>query len=708
MSSTRQLVAIRNPRPWIRARGARAAMHLRRALVQLLTLGVLVVLPAASASAVVTINGTPTLNESSADRSSATFAHTVAAGLNRVLIVMIHIGPDGISATDVEYGGLDLTLAVSRDGADGADGETHTELWYLVSPPVGTANVVVTYSATTRSDGIAALTYNGVDQASPIGATNSATAATGTDATVSITTTVANSLIVGGVTGHGSDTQPATPGMNTFERYDEDTGGSTTTDNSYVGGDETTTTPGSFTFNWTMLASDYWTIVAAELKPAVGPLAGLFCDADIVVILDRTGSMTAPDLVNESVAAKTLLTFFAEAMVPPFVSIGAFGDDTNDTADDDTMFEAFIEPGSNLTRTLSPAPYGDNHGDNDNDLYDGVEDVTATNSAVGTNIRDALHVANLELNNGTSVNRAILIISDGDANEPPFNQSNDLTAREAAYDESDIIKGLGRQIFAIHFGADPAGFAGPEMMAAIVTGTVAPPATDGHNTHGHLNGADVNAGENTDGDNLFIAPTASDMTLILQVIALQFCQSLPTPTPTNTPTNTPTRTNTPTNTPTSTPTRTNTPTPTPTRTNTPTPTPTNTNTPTPTPTRTNTPTPTPTNTNTPTPTPTRTNTPTPTPTNTNTRPRRRRGPTLQPRRRRTPTLQPRRRRTPTPQPRRRRGPTLQPRRRRTPTPRPRRRRGPTPQPRRRRIPTPQPRRRRLPQHRPSRRPPRLL
>jgi cysteine-rich repeat protein len=259
---------------------------------------------------------------------------------------------------------------------------------------------------------------------------------------------------------------------------------------------------------------------------AFSQLVGQACDANVVLMLDRTGSMSSSDLENERAAAKSVLTIAAAAAVPPFIAIGAFGDNTKGGA------EAFLEHG--LTRTLTPAPYGDDDpgNDSDGDLYDAIENVTASNSSVGTNISDALSVASNALAGATSTHRVIILISDGDASEP----TNASTGREAAYDTSDAAKLAGREIFTVHFGSDPAGFAGQELMAAIATGTASPPSADGHNTHAHQNGsADdqaTSAAENADGDHFFISPTAAEMTAVLSTIVNQYCYSIPTATPT--------------------------------------------------------------------------------------------------------------------------------------------------------------------------------
>ncbi|HVM95567.1 MAG TPA: hypothetical protein VMT89_04220, partial [Candidatus Acidoferrales bacterium] len=246
--------------------------------------------------------------------------------------------------------------------------------------------------------------------------------------------------------------------------------------------------------------------------------------------------MSSSDLSNERTAAKTILGVAGSADTPPLIAIGAFGDNTNGGV------EAFLDHA--LTRTLTPPPYGDDDPgpDTDGDLYNSVETVTGSNSSVGTDIADALSVANTALNGGTSGHQVVILVSDGDPNEP----TNSTDAREAAYLTSDSIKLLGREIFTMHFGSDPSGFAGKELLAAIATGTAPVPSTDGHNTHGHQTGSANDqataALENSDGDHFFISPTAADMTTVMTTILTQYCQSVPSPTPTETPTVTPTPT----------------------------------------------------------------------------------------------------------------------------------------------------------------------
>ena len=211
-----------------------------------------------------------TTNSSSSSRTSATFSHTVPAGDNRLLIVTVGVR-GSLSVSSVTYGGTNLALAKAE--SSGSSSGERTEIWYLAAPSTGANNVVVTYASTVNPDGIAALSYTGANQSNPIGATAGAQATSGTDTTVDITTTESNSLIVGGLANLGADTDPHAPGSGTTERYDFQSGTSTISDDTYAGGEESTTTAGTYTFNFTSNASDDWTIAAVEVKGVSGTAA---------------------------------------------------------------------------------------------------------------------------------------------------------------------------------------------------------------------------------------------------------------------------------------------------------------------------------------------------------------------------------------------------------------------------------------------------
>jgi len=129
-----------------------------------------------SASAAITANGTIS-SAQTLNATSLTWSHTVAAGTNRVLFVELAIDGLGANVTGVTYGGVALTQ-VGR-----GTGNHAIEIWRLINPTVGTANVVASFSGSTPAAG-GATTFNGVHQTTPTGAFVSAT---GTGLTASVT-----------------------------------------------------------------------------------------------------------------------------------------------------------------------------------------------------------------------------------------------------------------------------------------------------------------------------------------------------------------------------------------------------------------------------------------------------------------------------------------------------------------------------------------
>jgi hypothetical protein len=244
--------------------------------------------------------GTATTNISSANRSSATFAHTVPAGNQRLLVVILHM--EGIqdvhATTKPTYAGVTMTLAKRQDSASNI--RCQVQIWYLVAPTTGANNVVVTYSAAQDWDGITVLSYVGVDQSSPLGATAGATRGTnGTAQTVSITTATANSMVVGGVTVPGSTADPFTPAANCTERADYDTGGggAAGSDGGCWAGEANRASTGAFTFGATSTGSVRGTVACAEFKPAAEDISNPLSTYDF-------------GTVNEGATASTTLNYF--------------------------------------------------------------------------------------------------------------------------------------------------------------------------------------------------------------------------------------------------------------------------------------------------------------------------------------------------------------------------------------------------------------
>ncbi|HTB22294.1 MAG TPA: hypothetical protein VK914_06285 [bacterium] len=89
---------------------------------------------------------------------------SAAAGNDTLLLVNIELTA-GSNVTSMTYDGLSLTRAIQSAGEYGSDMET----WYLVDPPAGPHNLV--FPDSTGAYSVAAMTFNGVNQTTPIGAT---------------------------------------------------------------------------------------------------------------------------------------------------------------------------------------------------------------------------------------------------------------------------------------------------------------------------------------------------------------------------------------------------------------------------------------------------------------------------------------------------------------------------------------------------------
>jgi len=109
--------------------------------------------------------------------TSLTWSDTVAAGTDRAMFVELAIDGLGALVTGVTYGGVALTQ-VGR-----ATGNHASEIWRLVNPTVGTANIVASFGGTTAAAG-GTVTFNGVDQSNPTG---TFVGNAGTSATMSVT-----------------------------------------------------------------------------------------------------------------------------------------------------------------------------------------------------------------------------------------------------------------------------------------------------------------------------------------------------------------------------------------------------------------------------------------------------------------------------------------------------------------------------------------
>lgn len=187
--------------------------------------------------------------------STCTFPHTVA-GTAKILVVGISLR-DTTTINSVTYAGQSLTSI----RFDETTTKARTELWYLIDPPSGTDNIVITPN---KNEKVVAggVSFNGVHQTNPIGTHNGANDSSATtNPSVELTTTVDDVLIVDVVS---TTFGPMTPGASQTERWDlirNPLRGS--------GSTKQTSSAGSYTMSWTNDGGlNEWAMSAVALRPA--------------------------------------------------------------------------------------------------------------------------------------------------------------------------------------------------------------------------------------------------------------------------------------------------------------------------------------------------------------------------------------------------------------------------------------------------------
>ena len=198
------------------------------------------------------------VSETTADQASGsthTVSHTIADNNLRVLIVL---QANKVGASSVTYDGIPLTLAetLTSTAAD-APGVTDMTAWYLVNPPVGTANVVATVGA---GGGVGTVLqifdFKGADITSPVRTAAKEEDSTSGSHTADLApTTVAGDIVVDLIAAHVSHTLTVGAGQ-TQVGNDETTSAG---DNQFQYASSHETASGvSTTMSWTVNNSNHY------------------------------------------------------------------------------------------------------------------------------------------------------------------------------------------------------------------------------------------------------------------------------------------------------------------------------------------------------------------------------------------------------------------------------------------------------------------
>lgn len=209
-------------------------------------------------------------------RTSLTWSHTIAAQTNRILIVGVSTtvnglaGPPADRVLSVTYAGDPLTLIGSQRSPVPGGTRSSTEMYKLIAPPPGTANVVVTLVGNLAPSNYAvggSVSFTGVHQTTPHGSFVSGSGSS--DIPVLIVPSAANEVVVDNVaTSPEAQFLLAGSGQSYWYSGEVFLGGLIS-----VGAGSTEAGAPSVTMSWQSLASGEWATGAISLKPAATPTA---------------------------------------------------------------------------------------------------------------------------------------------------------------------------------------------------------------------------------------------------------------------------------------------------------------------------------------------------------------------------------------------------------------------------------------------------
>lgn len=129
----------------------------------------------------------------STETTSVNWSHTIGVGTDRCLIVFVQwFGTTDPSS--VTLGGQSLTAVAAAT----RNGSVSTRMYRLVAPNTGAGTITVTWAATTEFINCGAVSFDGVDQTTPIDATSAGSTGNGSPLSDSVTTVTANAWVVAG------------------------------------------------------------------------------------------------------------------------------------------------------------------------------------------------------------------------------------------------------------------------------------------------------------------------------------------------------------------------------------------------------------------------------------------------------------------------------------------------------------------------------
>ena len=210
--------------------------------------------------------------------TTLSWSHTVGNGPNRVLVVGISRN-DNSSATSVTYGGISLTRQVLVNVSP------EVEMWTLIAPPSGAANVVVTFPSSKAIIG-GSVSFTGVDQLTTIRDRNHTVGTSDVSVTTAIGDVVVDTL---SATALGGD-MVVSPDSSQTQRWNQ-TAALNNTSNTTIGAGSTKAgSAGSTEMDW-----------------AITPLAGFLNGANIAAISLIPGPACSGPSITSLAASPNIL-----------------------------------------------------------------------------------------------------------------------------------------------------------------------------------------------------------------------------------------------------------------------------------------------------------------------------------------------------------------------------------------------------------------
>ena len=170
----------------------------------------------------ISLDATSLKSNGTASANNCTWSHTVSPGTNRALVIYIPMS-QAVYPSSVTYGGTAITTNLSA----AYDSSAKAYIFIMVNPPVGTANIVVTFNGTLQYLLASAASFFGVNQTVPL-INNTITTGAGQNKSFNVYSPYGGCWILecigmGTTTNTAASGQTAITGVNRISSYDNGT-----------------------------------------------------------------------------------------------------------------------------------------------------------------------------------------------------------------------------------------------------------------------------------------------------------------------------------------------------------------------------------------------------------------------------------------------------------------------------------------------------